>query len=141
EVGREGAQVAHRLAGQLGQGLVGVLQRTAGEAGVGAGLVVLGAGLVHAGDRGQARFQALVGVVELALGGGLVGLGRGQRLDRHQHVEVGGGGTHHQVVAGGGQVLVGGGAQGALGAQAGELAPVEQRLRGVQVVPAGGRGG
>src|SRR5690606_40488501 len=109
---------------------VGVLQGVAGEDGVGAGLVVLGAGLVHVGDRGQAHFQALVGVVELALAGGLVGLGGGQGLDRHQYVEVGGGGAHHQVVAGGGQVLVGGGAERALGAQGGEVAPVEQRQIG-----------
>src|SRR5690606_19523480 len=76
--------------------------------------------------------------VELALAGGLVGLGGGQGLDRHQYVEVGGGGAHHQVVAGGGQVLVGGGAERALGAQGGEVAPVEQRLRSAQAVAAGG---
>src|SRR5690606_28815902 len=44
----------------------------------------------------------------------------------------------HQVVAGGGQVLVGGGAQRTLGAQAGELAPVEQGLAGVEAVVAAG---
>ena len=139
-VGRQRAQVGHRLAGQLVQGLVGVGQRVAGQDGAGAGLVVLGAGFMHVGDRGQAHFQALVRIVELALAGGLVGLGRRQRLDRHQHVEIGRGGAHHQAVIGRVQVVVGGLAERTLGAQAGELAPVEQGLAGAQAVAAAGAG-
>src|SRR5690606_40468862 len=84
EVLRQRAQRVDRGAGDLGQRLVGVLQRVAGEDGAGTGGVVLSARLVHVGDRRQAHFQPLVGVVELLLErrlgrfGGIEGLQRDQ---------------------------------------------------------------
>src|SRR5690606_34615946 len=113
----------------------------AGQDGVGACLVVLGAGFVHVGDRGQAHFQALVGIVELLLGRSFVGLGSGQRFNRHQHVEVGGGGAHDKIIVGRIQREVGGVADVALRTQGGELAPVEQGLAAVDAVVAGLAGG
>src|SRR3546814_9076260 len=89
EIVRQALQVGDAGAGDLGQRLVGVGQGVALGDGVGARAVVGGAGLVHVGDRGQAHFQALVGVVELALERSLGGLGRGQGLDRPPHVDVG----------------------------------------------------
>src|SRR5690606_13245772 len=125
EVFRQALEVGDGRAGDLGQRLVGVGQGVALGDGVGAGAVVLGARLVHVGDRRQADFQALVGVVELALERRFGGLGGGQGLDRHQHVEVRGGGAGDQRVARGLQVEVGSAAEGVLPAQVGDAAPVE----------------
>src|SRR5690606_36865284 len=99
-----------RHAGDLGQGLVGGGQRVAHQDGVGAGAVVLGAGLVHVGDRRQPDLEPLAGEVGLLLQRGFLGLGGGQGLDRDQHVEVGLGGAGDQRVAGGFQGEVGGAA-------------------------------
>lgn len=81
-------QTNYGLAGEFSQCLVVILQRVAGVDGVGARLVVLSAGFVHVGDRCQAHFQTLVGVVELLLCCRFVGLGCRQRLDPHQYLEI-----------------------------------------------------
>ena len=90
--------------------------------------VVLRAGLVHVGDRREADFQALGGEIELLAQRGLGGLGGGQRLQLHQHVEVGRGGAGDQRIAGGLDLVVGRTAQRLLAAQRGEARAVVDHL-------------
>ncbi len=96
---------------------------------------------MHVGNRRQAHFQALVGVVELLACGRLVGLRGAVGLDGHQRVEVGRGGAHDQLVIGRFQLQVRRTADMALGAQVGEPAPVKQHLAGTDAVVAAGAGG
>ena len=128
EVLGQRAQVAHRRAGDLGQRLVGILQRIAAQDHLGAGGVILRARLVHVGDRRQADFQPAAGEVELLLQRLFGGFGGGQGLDRDQHVEVGRRGAGDQVLVRGLQVEAGGGVELALRAQVGDLAEVEHGL-------------
>ncbi len=125
---RQALQVAHRLAGQFGQRAIGIVQAIAVQDGVRAGAVVLGARFMHVGDRGQTDFQALLGIVELLLGGRFVGLRGGQRFDGNQHIEVGRRRTRDQLLVGGVEVVIGRRAVGAFGTQVGDTAPVEDRL-------------
>ncbi len=136
EVGRQAAQVDHRLAGQLGQCLVVIGQGVLRNDGVGARLVVLGARFVHVGDRRQAHFQALVGEIELLFRGRFVGLCGVQRFDRHQHVEVGRRRANDQAVVGRIEGEIRRLAQLALRTQVVDLGPVEQRLAAVDRVRA-----
>src|SRR5690606_15663270 len=112
------------------------------EDGAGTGGVVLSARLVHVGDRRQAHFQPLVGVVELLLERRLGRFGGIEGLQRDQHVEVGVGGARDQLVRCRFQVVVRGAAVVALGPQVGDRAQVDQRLVELCVVaaPAGGAG-
>ena len=136
EVVRQALEVGHRGAGDFHQRLVGVLHRVAGEDGVGAGGVVLGAGLVHVGDRRQAHFEALVGEIELAPERGLGGLGGGQGFGGDQHVEIRRRGARDQRIVVGIELEVGRCAQRALRTQRGDLTPVEQHLVGVHAIAA-----
>src|SRR5690606_12715682 len=72
--------------------------------------------------------QALAGEVELLLQRGFLRFGRGQGLDRDQHVEVGLGGAGDQRVAGRFQGEVGSAAQCPLAAHRVECAEVEMDL-------------
>ena len=67
EVLRQRLERTHFFAGDFLQRAIRVFQRIAGDDSVGAGAVVLRAGFVHVGDRGEAYFKALVGEVELLL--------------------------------------------------------------------------
>ncbi|MNN16801.1 hypothetical protein D3C81_1299530 [compost metagenome] len=74
--------------GQGDQRFKGILHLALGDDPVGPGRVVAGLGLQHVGLVRQAHIEALVGLVQLALECGFLGLGRGQVVLGAKHGEV-----------------------------------------------------
>ncbi len=93
----------HVLAvGQGEQRLEGVLDLALGDGAIGARGVEAGLGFEHIGLVGKAHLEAFVGLVELALERGFLGLHRRQVVLRAQHGEVGLGALQDQVLLGDG---------------------------------------
>ncbi|MNG98487.1 hypothetical protein D3C79_576300 [compost metagenome] len=74
--------------GQGHQGLEGILYLALGNDPVGPRRVVAGLGLQHVGLVGEADVESFVGLVQLALEGSFLGLGRGQVVLGTEHGEV-----------------------------------------------------
>ncbi len=88
--------------GQGVQRLEGILDLTLGDGAVGPRGIEPGLGLEHVGLVGKADLEALVGLIELALERGFLGLHRRQVVLRAQHGEVGLGALQDQVLLGDG---------------------------------------
>lgn len=90
--------------GQGDQRFKGILHLALGDDPVGTGRVIAGLGLQHVGLVRQAHIEAFVGLVQLALERGFLGLGGGQVVLRAQHGEVVLRGLQDQVLFSGRQL-------------------------------------
>ena len=122
-------QVAEILAGDLHQRFARGVDRILRGDHLRDGRVVLRARDVHVGDRRQADFVALFGLIELLEQRLLVELRELELVLGGEHAEVGGRGAHHQVLRGGVVIAIGTGGGFVRLAQALDVAPVEDRLR------------